>query len=318
MMILRTSTSRRNVLVAVAVLVAVTACLAGCGTVPDRSAAARRTSARITAANRRTDARITVAPAGSSAEATALAMRLLAELVLPAGAARLRQQAVPAALRHPGFTGAGEDVDLYRYYRLPMTMAAAESFLQAHPPAGLTFDTTGTVGLGNDYLAGSPRSLPPGIGAVMLQYTMATVPGGGSLLSADVQVMFYPPRSAAEYLDPARFRSVTVSAARWDSTVPAIRRTITSRREIAMLAGLVNWLPVMPPGSGPIGCPFIGGNMLFYQLEFTPVSGTGPVVVVKPDGCLSDLVSVGGVRQPPLQDGDTVTNAAARLLKPGS
>lgn len=45
---------------------------------------------------------------------------------------------------------------------------------------------------------------------------------------------------------------------------------------------------------------------------------TGPAVVVKPDGCLSDLVSVGGVRQPPLQDGEAVTNAASRLLKAGS
>jgi hypothetical protein len=30
------------------------------------------------------------------------------------------------------------------------------------------------------------------------------------------------------------------------------------------------------------------------------------------------FVSVGEVRQPPLQDGETVTNAAARLLKAGS
>jgi hypothetical protein len=258
-----------------------------------------------------------VAAAGSSAEAKAVARHLLAELVLPAEAARLRQQRGPTALQHPGFTGAGQNVDLYRYYRLPMTMAAADTFLRGHPPAGLTFDMTGTVGLGNDVLGGSLRSLPPGIAAVALEYTMATAPGGGSLLRADAQVMFYPPRSAAEYLNPVSFRSVTVSAARWDSTVPAIRRTIASRREIAMLAGLVNGLPVRPPGS-LIGCPFIGGNMVFYQLEFTPVSKTGPAVVVKPDGCLSDLVSAGGGTQPPLQDADTVTNAAARLLKAGS
>ncbi len=281
----RNSTGRRSVLAAAAVLLAVAACLAGCGTVPDRSAAASTTSARITAADRGTEAGIKVAAAGSPAEAKAVARHLLAGLVLPAGAAPLGQQPAPAALQHPGFTGAGEDVDLYRYFRLPVTMAAADSFLQAHPPAGLTFDMTGTVGLGNDVLEGTPRSSPPGIGAVMLEYTMATAPGGGSLLRADVQVMFYPARSAAEYLNPASFRSVTVSAARWDSTVRAIRRTITSRREIAMLAGLVNGLPVRPPGS-LIGCPFIGGNMVFYQLEFTPVSRTGPAVVVKPDGCL--------------------------------
>jgi hypothetical protein len=318
MMILGSRTGRRSVLATAAALLAVTPCMAGCGTVPDRSATAGRTSARITAADRRTDARITVAPAGTSAEAKAVALRLLAELVLPAGATRLRQQAVPAGLRHPAFTGAGEDVDLYRYYRLPLTMAAADWFLQAHPPAGLRFDTTGTVGLGNDYLAGSPRSVTAGVGAVMLAYTMATVTGGGSLLRADVQVMFYPPRSAAEYLNPARFGSLAVTATRWDSTVPARRRTITSRRKIVMLARLVNLLPVKPPGSGPIACPFIGGNMVLYQLEFIPASRTGPAVVIKPDGCLSDLVSVGGVMQPPLQDGDTVTNAAARLLKPGS
>ncbi len=306
MMASRGSTRGRKVLATIAVALAITGCLAACGTAPARFAAAASANARIT-----------VAPAGSIAKAKAVAVRLLAELVLPAGAARLRQQAVPASLQTAGFTGAGEDIDLCRYYRLPMTMAAADSFLQAHPPAGVTLDTTGTVGSGDDYLAGAPPSLPPGIGAVMLQYTMAAV-GGGSLLRADVQVMFYPPRSAAEYLNPARFRSVIVSATPWGGTVPASRRTITSRREIATLAWLVNRLPVKPPGSGPIACPLIGANTVLYQLEFTPVPGTGPAVVVKSDGCLSDLVSAGGVGQPPLEDGNNLGTAAARLLKAGS
>jgi hypothetical protein len=317
MTILRHSTGRRSILPAAVVLLAVTACLAGCGTVPGRSAAPSRTSAQITAADRRTGARIKVAAAGSPAEANAVARHLLAELVLPAGAAPLRQQPAPAALQHPAYTSGGEDVDLYRYIRLPMTMATADSFLQAHPPARLTFDLTGTTGLGNDVLEGWPRSLAPGIDAVTLEYTMATAPGRSSWLRADVQVAFYPARTAAEYLNPASFRSVTVSAARWDSTVPAIRRTTASRREIAMLAGLVNGLPVRPPGS-IMGCPAIGGNQVFYQLEFTPVSGTGLAVVVKPDGCLSDDLLAGGVSQPPLQDGEAVTNAASRLLKAGS
>lgn len=257
------------------------------------------------------------APSGSAAEAKAVARQLLAKLVLPDGAPPLRQQPVPAALRHPGFIGAGEDVDLYRYFRLPMTMAAADSFLRKHPPAGLTFDVIGTVGGGStpgNVLEGSPRTSPRGIGAVMLEYTMAQAPGGDSLLRADMQVMFYLRRSAAEYPNPASFRSVSVSAERWDSSMRIIQRTITSRREIAMLADLVNGLPVRPPGS-LIGCPSIGGNRLFYQLEFTPVSSRDPDVVVKPDGCLSDLVSAGGVRQPPLQDSDAVTSAAARLLQ---
>jgi hypothetical protein len=311
----RNSSGRRGVLAGVAVVLGVTFGLAGCGTAPGHPAAATRAGGPATAARGRTAARVTVAAAGSLAQARAVARHWLAGLVLPAGTAPLGQRP-PAALPGPGFTGAGQNVDLFRYFRLPVPMAAADSFLRARPPAGLSFDTTGTVGGDSDVLEGSPRRLPPGIAAVMLEFTMAPDSGGGSLLRADAQVMIYPARSAAEYLNPAAFRSVTVSAARWDAA-PASRRTITSRPVIAMLAGLVNGLPVQPPGS-IIGCPAIGGNMIFYQLVFTPAAAAGPAVVVRPDGCLADQVSAGGAWQPPLADGQAVTSAAARLLQAGS
>jgi hypothetical protein len=97
MTILTNSTGRRSVLAAVTVLLAVTASLSGCGTVPGRSAASSRTSARITAADQRTDVRIKVAAAGSPAEANAVATHLLAELVLTAPRCNIRSS--PSAVK---------------------------------------------------------------------------------------------------------------------------------------------------------------------------------------------------------------------------
>jgi len=295
---------------------AVMAGLAGCGSVPYRPAAAGgQAGARTGTTSART--RTGVPPAGTPARAKALALRLLSELVLPAGTRRLPARPVPSALSEPAqgmaMAAGGTGVDLYRLFRLPMSMAAAQQYERAHRPAGLAFSGIGwgsQRGVPTDDMLTAdvpPRTMPPGIDTAALVYTIVPQAGGGSLLRADAQVVFFPPRSAAEYLDPAGIRSVTVS-----TTGPhPVSRIITSRPEIARLARLLDGLHALPLGFS-YGCPAHFGG---YRLTFTPVSARRPVVVAEPTNCNSVGIVADGVSQPTLM-GNALYSIAERLLPP--
>lgn len=313
---------RRGVTGGVAALLAVLACLTGCGSVPYGPArAASQTDAPTSPATAGTQtspatagAQPGVPPAGTRAEARALARRLLSELVLPAGARLLPGRPAPGALSQPPYTVGDPDVDLYRLFTLPMPVYAAQQYGQAHPPAGLTFTGVGSfdadVTLEADL---PPRATPPGIDEAALLYTIAPGEGNGSLLRADVQVITFPARSAAEYLDTAGVRSVTVSAT--GGTPHDALRIITSRPEIARLVRLLDGVHAMPPGAMPIGCPAEFSPL--PQLTFTPVSAGRPVVDVDPTNCLFDNVFADGVPQPALVD-TGLFEITERLLPPAS
>jgi hypothetical protein len=294
------------------VAVAAVACLAGCGSTAYRTAAASGPGGGRT---RTHDARATSEPgvpaSGTTAEAQAEARHLLDVLVLPPGARRLPQTPVPSAVSAPA-QNLGTGFDRYRIFSLPVSMGSAQQFVQAHPPAGLTSGGTGwgSDGDGPQYYEVTAdvaaHAVPAGIYSAQLVYTIAPDPDGGSLLRADAQIIIYPARSAAEYLDPASIRSVTVS-----HTAPdPVSRTITSRPEIARLARLVDSEHAFPLGL-VFSCP--AEFPPSYQLTFTPVSASRPTVVVDPGNCLGDGVLAGGKRQPALMD-DGLLSVTERLL----
>jgi hypothetical protein len=304
----------RGMLVVAAV--AATACLAGCASTAYRTAAAGGPGGGRTA--RTHDARAASEPgvpaSGTTAEAEAEARHLLDVLVLPPGARRLPETPVPSAVSAPA-QNLGTGLDRYRIFGLPMSMGAAQQFVQAHVPAGLTSAGTGwgSDGDGPEYYEVTAnvalRAMPAGIYAAQLVYTIAPDPDGGSLLRADAQIIIYPARSAAEYLDPADIRSVTVS-----HTAPGpVSRTITSRAEIARLARLVDSEHAFPLGL-VFSCP--AEFPPSYQLTFNPVSASRPTVVVDPGSCLADGVVAGGVRQPALQDAGLLSVTERLLPRP--
>jgi uncharacterized protein YceK len=303
---------RRRIMAAVAA-VAIMACLAGCGSVAARTAAASGPNRGRPA--RAHDAKSSSAPAvptaGTTAEARAETVHLLAELVLPGGARRLPGRPVPGAVSSPG-QNLGTGFDRYRLFSLPVSMEAAQQFVQAHLPAGLTSGGTGSGsdGGGPEYdvvtADVAPRAVPAGIYTAQLVYTIAPGADGGSLLRADAQIIIFPARSAAEYLDPADIRSVTVSHTAPD---PA-SRTITSRPEIARLARLADGEHAFPLGL-VFPCP--AELPPSYQLTFTPVSASRPTVVIDPGNCMGDGVYAGSARQPTLLDSGLLS-VTERLL----
>jgi hypothetical protein len=296
-----TADQRHRAIRAVAAIAAM-GWLAGCGSSAYRPAAAGGPGDERPAStgDARTASASGVPAAGTAAEAETEARQLLAVLVLPPGARRLPERPIPSAVSQPG-QNLGGGLDLYRLFRLPMSMDAAQHFVRAHVQAPLTFSGYGSGSHGGvpdfEMLTADvpPRALPPGIDIAQVVCTIAPDPDGGSLLRADAQIVIFPARSAAEYLNPAGIRSVTVSTTGPDP----VSRTITSRPEVARLARLLDSEHAFPL-LGLAYCP--AGLGPGYQLTFTPVSASRPTVVVDPGNCMGDGVFADGVRQPPLLD----------------
>jgi hypothetical protein len=124
-------------------------------------------------------------------------------------------------------------------------------------------------------------------------------------------VIWYPPRSAAEYIDPARYHVLTVSVTIFNPRLHTISKVMTSRAAITELADTLNRSRVEPITFS--FCPVIFAN---YRLGFAVSAHSEPVVVVTAtrNPCLGAQITVDGRKQPPLQDEATVVAIADRLL----
>jgi hypothetical protein len=284
----------------VAVL-ALTAMLAGCGTAALRPAA--RTTGPAT----------TGAPVGSRAAALTLARQMLSRLVVPAGSQAAHPSPVPTQL---SLSSAGDvppyTVDLHRFVLVPEPAATAQSFLLAHVPAGMDWASTGLApGTTNTVtvlsVAYRPRSLASGLTNAQLGTAEMPSAGGDTLIRVDASVSWFPPRSAAEHLSAASFRSVTVTATEVIPRPRTVTRVFTSPAIIGRLVALINSLPATPyPNVAAMSCL---AAATVYRLAFTP----GAVILA--GGCgASDAITVNGKEQPRLWDLDALIPAARQLL----
>ena len=207
--------------------------------------------------------------------------------------------------------GAGPyTVELHRFVLVREPAAAVHSFLLAHVPAGMSWagdglapGTTNTVTV--LWVAYRPRSLASGLADAELG-TAALPSAGGTLIRADASVSWFPPRSAAEQLDAASFRSVTVTATGVIPQPRTVTRTFTSPAVIGRLVALVDSLPATPyPDVAGIKCL---GAATVYRLDFTPGA------VVYAGGCGGDAITVNGKDQPRLWDQDVLVNVDVRSL----
>jgi hypothetical protein len=294
----------RGILVAVALA---TTLAAGCGTArhpggqPSRTAGQARTTAPArTGAGR-------VPGGGSPAQARAFGRRLLATIALPGGA---RPAAAHPRVQPAEVPGSVNLVDVSRYAWVPFSLNAAQAYFEHHVPRGMkeSGDCRESNGVTFEECVTYSITRPPaGVeGDSQVLVTMAIGTRGGSEVRFDAQLIWYPPRSAAEYINPAGYRAVTVrasvlapgkhSAAK--SATRSVTRTFTSRAAIAKLARVFNGMHVQPPWSG--SCPSGAQETFRVQFRATP---TGPAIVtVTPDFCAGDLVMVRGKAQPELSD----------------
>jgi hypothetical protein len=238
---------------------------------------------------------------------------MLSRLVVPAGSQAAHPSPVPQPL---SVSSAGNvstyTVELHRFVLVRESAAAVRSFLLAHVPAGMEWagdglapGTTNTITV--PWVGYRPRALPAGLTNAQLGTAAMPSAGGATLLRADASVSWFPPRSAAEQLNAASFRSVTVTAPGVTLQQPPVTRTFTSPAVIGRLVALVNSLPATPyPNVAYMSCLAVDP---VYRLVFTPGA------VIYPGGCgSSDAITVNGKDQPRLWDRGVLTAAIRQLL----
>jgi len=258
--------------------------------------------------------------AGSARQAQRLAGELLSHLTLPAGARRVPWHPPPALQQTQIALGVTHQADVRRLWQVPMSLHGLAGYLRAHRPAGLPFQGFGQVRSGGQIYSENTtfflRPVPAGIQSAQLTLEIAPAGRNLSTLRADGEVIWYPPRSAAEYLVPTRFRAVTVPAGSFTRTPHTVRRTFTSPSVIARLARFLNSLPATP--GGLTGCPMVTAT---YAVTFRHSAGAHPYLTASVNGCGTVGIVVNGQTQPALADpAGLITRAVLAALAghPGS
>jgi hypothetical protein len=239
--------------------------------------------------------------AGSARQAQRLAGELLSRLTLPAGSRRVPWHPPPALRQTQIALGVTHQADVRRLWQVPMSLHGLAGYLRAHRPAGLPFQGFGQARSGGQIYSEITtfflRPVPAGIQSAQLALEIAPAGRNLSTLRADGEVIWYPPRSAAEYLVPARFRAVTVAAGSFSRTPHTVRRTFTSPSVIARLARFFNSLPATP--GGLTGCPMVTAT---YAVTFRFSAGARPLLTASVNGCGTVGIVVNGQTQPALAD----------------
>lgn len=299
-----------RVLIRSAALLATAVSLAACGGAAPTALPMRAAAANVSSSTPG------IPVAGSRAEAAALAKLMLSRLRLPIGARRLAPSPVPQSVSEPSlWGGAVAAVDVHELFQLSEPMATAAANLGADVPAGMSLAVTGQGsgpgGPASADVAYAERSVPAGVNSAQLVLTIAPEASDASLVRADAQVIYYPPRTAAEYIDPARYRVLTITATIFNPQVHTVRVLVTSRAAIRQLASSLNRSEVQPTSTA-----FCADIFAMYRLSFALTRDAAPAIVVTATRwpCLGAMITVDGRKQPALQDDGAVVAIADRLL----
>ena len=232
---------------------------------------------------------------GSRAEAQAYVRHLMAELGLPEGSVPAHVKSLPEIVRAqapdvPGWAGAS------RILIVPGQPLTVLQRISAHAPFNepVTYSATPVLDV-------TIRQAPkPGIDAVILDLAVQAHSRTTTLVGAYAFAAWLPYRTAAEHLDPARFRAVTISA---DQLIPRphqVTRTFTSAAVIARLAAFLNGRPPAPAAAlAGVSCP---APLTSFTLRFTAAARQAPAVAVSAADCMVDAITVNGRQQPSLWD----------------
>jgi hypothetical protein len=247
----------------------------------------------------------TAPQAGSQAEAAAFARHLLARMLFPAGAQPVSPSDLLSSLRDPWTSLAGSSapgaVDLGRHDAISQSPAAAEEYFLTHMPNGA--DSTGTgrqngsSGIAERDLYIHIGSLPRGINDAEIVILMAPQGATSTLISTYVHVIWFPSRTAGEYLDASDLKAVSIRAILLNPKLHYITRAFKSPEDVAALAGLLNSFTAAPPVMRT--CP---SGVATFQITFQPRSVQAPNVTATTNGCYSATITTAGIPQPALLD----------------
>jgi hypothetical protein len=224
---------------------------------------------------------------------------------VPSDATVATQAPVPA-LRHPvEQPGSSYLLDTPRWWTLPMSMAAALTWLRAHPPSGLIASGTGSgdgPGGANASLSYRDRTSAAYNSATLV---IEVVPAGSdaSAVRADGQVLWVPPRSDDEVapIHPSRGELLAYRGA---TTNVLAERTLTG----AAATKLARLIDALSRDNRDVhGCAMDTG----FRIRVTFIVASGPLVFTEWLACDEVNVTSNGHVQPGLID----SPALGRVLR---
>jgi hypothetical protein len=225
---------------------------------------------------------------------------MLARLVLPPGSRPISARQVPP---RGEVIASGSLVDLNSFFSIPTSVLVAADFVRLHTPTGFLpnesgLDSTSTQsGAFYPVVSFNLRSAPTGIASdSMLVVSFAKGPHGSTVARIDAEVIWYPPRTAAEYIRPGAISSARITAIFVSPNTHRFSKVIRSRHAIARLAALLNGLRAAEKGDWVCGT-----STSEYHLTFIGKGGK-PQILANPDVCPFDDIMVDGSAQPPLWD----------------
>jgi hypothetical protein len=232
--------------------------------------------------------------------AEALARLMLARAPLPPGA-RVRPGSPPAGLGQPPSAQAGSpSAELHELWTVGEPMSAVSAFWGRNAPAAMMWNGSGQSSLHGtitqEFVGYQLSRLPAGVDAATLAMAVAPAGPDASVIRADAQVIWYPPRSAAEYI-PSSVHAVTITASGLGPGQRSVTRTFTARSVVTRLAAMINGAYAQPLGS-VFSCPL---EEVTYRLAFATAPGAAPSLVMTDTGCPALQVTAGGHAQPPLE-----------------
>jgi hypothetical protein len=255
----------------------------------------------------------------TSGQADALARSLLSRVLLPSGAKPLTGNP-PAVLGQPSNVQGGQpSTGLHQLWTVDEPMGEVFSYWNGHAPTGMTSTGSGQSsaagGITQEFVGYNLEHPPAGVYTASLALSVAPSGADTSVIRADVQVIWYPPRTTAEYV-PSSLHAVTITASE-SSVGPAstsahgagtsgastsganphsVTVTITSPSVVSRLAAMLNGAYAMPQGAA-FGCPL---QSLTYKLSFAKSAGAAPYLAASAENCAGLQISVAGHQQPAL------------------
>jgi hypothetical protein len=238
-------------------------------------------------------------PTIGAAQAQRLVRALLARALPPPGA-RILSGRPPAPLAHAtGVQGGRPSAGRHRLWRVAEPASAAYAFEARHVPAGMVWSGSGQGGdrgvVTEQDVSYRLRRLPAGVAAAGLSLTVAPDGAGASVVRADAQVIWYPRRSAAEYVPPST-HAVTVTASVVGPHPRTVTKTISAPSVVRRLAAMLNGVHAATPGAF-LSCPLYRAS---YRIAFAVSSGAAPYLVMDATTCPDLQVTAGGHTQPAL------------------
>lgn len=314
--------------------------VSGCGASAGAGSGAGR-RAPVALARRRAVSRPAVLSVRANVRlARRMAVGLLEEVPLPAGARRVSEdESVHSNLG--GAEGPGAPVDMHRFWRVEGAPEAVIDWVDAHPPAGSKIVRRGTIGkaislpsrpLGGKAVPahvggqgqtaeGRPRvhtvttwwettfAFPPvkeRLARVRLSVSVAAAKRGGSEMRADALVVWRKPRTASERI-PEGVGEVSVNVSDPRRHIDFARQ-ITSAPVVKAIVGVIEALQ-RPEGAENAhlvaSCPALSGKAAaVIDLRFRRSANALPLVRVRikdeDEGCGGRVVFYRGGRRQPV------------------